>query len=185
MIRALLLAIAQLSDPASRRVVWIGVLSAVAAFGLLAGTVWWALFHTVLTDYAWVDRALDLLGGLAVLVLAWLLFPATVGMVSSFFLDEVVRAVERRHYPHLPPARQTGIAEELGLFEDGVNMSNEFRFFIYLLERYAEHLGVSADVAYRRLAQKGLVDYAVGMYELYHVEAIENAFADLDKRLSA
>ena len=64
-------------------------------------------------------------------------------------------------------------------------MSNEFRFFIYLLERYAEHLGVSADVAYRRLAQKGLVDYAVGMYELYHVEAIENAFADLDKRLSA
>ena len=63
-------------------------------------------------------------------------------------------------------------------------MSKEFRFFIYLLERYAEHLGVPADVAYRRLSQKGLVDYAVGMYELYHVEAIENAFADLDKRLS-
>ena len=64
-------------------------------------------------------------------------------------------------------------------------MSKEFRFFIYLLERYAEHLGVTADVAYRRLSQKDLVDYAVGMYELYHVEAIENAFADLDKRLSA
>ena len=49
----------------------------------------------------------------------------------------------------------------------------------------AEHLGVTADVAYRRLSQKNLVDYAVGMYELYHVEAIENAFADLDEKLSA
>ena len=64
-------------------------------------------------------------------------------------------------------------------------MSREFGFFIYLLERYAEHLGVTADVAYRRLADKGLVDYAIGMYELYHVEAIDNAFADLDRRLTA
>jgi Uncharacterized protein involved in cysteine biosynthesis len=113
MIRALFLAFAQLSDPGARRVVWIGVLSAAAAFLLLALGVWWALFHTALTGYAWVDWALDLLGGLAVVVVAWLLFPATVGMVSSFFLDEVVRAVERRHYPHLPPAHQTGMGEEL------------------------------------------------------------------------
>jgi len=63
-------------------------------------------------------------------------------------------------------------------------MSKEFSFFIYLLERYAAHLGVSADVAYRRLSQKNLVDYAINMYELYHVEAIENAFADLDRKLS-
>ena len=64
-------------------------------------------------------------------------------------------------------------------------MSKEFRFFIYLLERYAEHLDVTADVAYARLEQKGLVDYAINMYDLYHVEAIENAFEDLDSRLSA
>lgn len=64
-------------------------------------------------------------------------------------------------------------------------MSKEFKFFIYLLERYAAHLGVTADIAYRRLAEKNLVDYAVNMYELYHVEAIENAFADLDEKLSA
>ena len=64
-------------------------------------------------------------------------------------------------------------------------MSREFQFFIYLLERYATHLGVTADVAYRRLSEKNLVDYAIDMYELYHVEAIENAFADLDEQLSA
>jgi hypothetical protein len=64
-------------------------------------------------------------------------------------------------------------------------MSREFLFFIYLLERYATHLGITADVAYRRLSEKNLVDYAIDMYELYHVEAIENAFADLDEKLSA
>lgn len=64
-------------------------------------------------------------------------------------------------------------------------MSKEIRFFIYLLERYAEHLGVTADVAYRQLVERGLVDYTMGMYELYHVEALDNAFADLDRRLKS
>lgn len=113
MIRALLLAFGQLSDPRSRRVVWIGILSAAAAYALLAGAVWWALFHTPLTDYAWIDWVLDLLGGLVVLILAWLLFPATVGMVSSFFLDEVVERVEASHYPHVPRPGTTNLLQEL------------------------------------------------------------------------
>ncbi len=64
-------------------------------------------------------------------------------------------------------------------------MGREIKFFIYLLERYAEHLGVAGDVAYRRLKDAGLVDYAVNMYDLYHTEAIENAFADLDAKVGA
>lgn len=63
-------------------------------------------------------------------------------------------------------------------------MSKEFRFFIYLLERYACHRGESAADLYDRLEAADLVDYAENMYELYHVEAIENAFADLDRRLA-
>ena len=64
-------------------------------------------------------------------------------------------------------------------------MSKEFRFFIYLLERFAEHRGESAADLYARLEAAGLVDYARDMYELYHVESIDNAFADLDRRLAA
>ncbi len=90
-----------------------GVLSAALAYALLAGAVWWLLFRTPLTDYAWVDGIIDLLGGLVVLLLAWLLFPATVGTVSSFFLDEVVDRVEARHYPFLPPPRRYGLLVEL------------------------------------------------------------------------
>ena len=46
-------------------------------------------------------------------------------------------------------------------------MSREFKFFIYLLERYAEGRGVTADVMLNRLKANGLLDYAIGMYELY------------------
>ncbi len=63
-------------------------------------------------------------------------------------------------------------------------MSKEFRFFIYMLERYAEHKGVTADVVHNQLRDAGLLDYAVGMYELYHVESLANAFADLDRRIA-
>lgn len=64
-------------------------------------------------------------------------------------------------------------------------MSREFQFFIYLIERYAAHRGESADVTFNLLKRSSLLDYAVGMYDLYHVEAIENAFADLDNHLKA
>lgn len=63
-------------------------------------------------------------------------------------------------------------------------MSKAFRFFIYLLERYAARNGETAGVTYNRLAEHGVIDYAMNMYELYHVESLENAFADLDRRLS-
>ncbi|RJF81579.1 hypothetical protein D3877_15690 [Azospirillum cavernae] len=113
MIHALSLAFGQLSDPRTRKVVWIGVFGAVCAYGLLSVALWWALYHTPLTGYDWVDGVLDLLGGLVVLLLAWMLFPATVGTVSSLFLDEVVNRVEARHYPHLPPPRRSRWTVEL------------------------------------------------------------------------
>ena len=63
-------------------------------------------------------------------------------------------------------------------------MSKEFRFFIYLLERFAERLDCSAADLYDRREKAGLLDYAENMYELYHVESLDNAFADLEGRLA-
>ena len=63
-------------------------------------------------------------------------------------------------------------------------MSKEFKFFIYLIERYAERNQETADVTLARLKAHGLYDYAVNMYELYHVENLENAFDDLDRKLA-
>lgn len=63
-------------------------------------------------------------------------------------------------------------------------MSREFSFFLYMLERYAARNGETADVTLARIKDNGLYDYAVGMYELYHVENLENAFADLDSKIA-
>ena len=63
-------------------------------------------------------------------------------------------------------------------------MSRELSFFIYLLERYAAFRGETADVTLRLLRERGLYDYSIDMYELYHVESLENAFLDLNRRLA-
>ena len=63
-------------------------------------------------------------------------------------------------------------------------MSKEFRFFAYLLESYAAHKGLTASEVLQCLDEKGLTDFVYGMYELYHVEAIENAFMDLDSLIT-
>jgi uncharacterized protein involved in cysteine biosynthesis len=113
MIRALFRAFAHLAEPTSRRVVGIALFSAVALYALLALIVWWALFRTALTSYEWVDWALDAAGGFLVLVVAWFLFPATVGMVSGLLLDDIVEAVEERYYPYLPPPFKIALWQEL------------------------------------------------------------------------
>jgi CysZ protein len=113
MIKALTRAISQLSDPAISRVVWRSVVGAILGFLTLAGMVWILLFQTRLTDYAWLDSTIDVLGGLAVFGLAYLFFPAVVAAISGLLLERVANAVERRYYPGLPPAHGQGLWTEI------------------------------------------------------------------------
>ena len=96
---ALIRAVLQLTDPAVRRVIWISALASVAGFaGLVSGVP--VLLHALhLTGIVWLDWTVDVLGGIGSLAVAYLLFPAVMAAVSSLFLDDVVVAVERRHYP--------------------------------------------------------------------------------------
>ncbi|MDR2621105.1 MAG: DUF3791 domain-containing protein [Dysgonamonadaceae bacterium] len=59
-------------------------------------------------------------------------------------------------------------------------ISNQSEFFIFLLEKYAEYKLLSADEVLKRWQEGGLLDYINGMYEQYHTERLENAFADID-----
>lgn len=105
MIRHLARAIAQLGDPAIFRVIILSILGSVLLFAALLTGFGWVLANTSLFDLAWVETGIDVLGGLAALMLAWLMFPAAMVAVSSLMLDSIVAAVERRHYPHLGPPR--------------------------------------------------------------------------------
>ena len=111
MIAALLRSVLQLTDPPIWRVIWISILATIGAFVALCFGVSWLLYALHVTGIGWLDRVVGLLGGLAELGLAYLLFPAVMPAVSTLFLDTVAAAVERRHYPHLPPARIQPLGE--------------------------------------------------------------------------
>lgn len=60
-------------------------------------------------------------------------------------------------------------------------MSKEMEFFIYLLERYAEYKRTTADKILKMWDDLELTDFIYNMYELYHIERLQNAFEDIDK----
>jgi uncharacterized protein involved in cysteine biosynthesis len=104
-------AIAQLKDPSLRNVLLRAMAMAAGLYVLLCTVLWIVIARVSLSAIPWVDTTIDVLGGLAVFVLAILLFPATVSALVGLFLDNVATAVEQRHYPGLPPPRSQGLAE--------------------------------------------------------------------------
>lgn len=54
-------------------------------------------------------------------------------------------------------------------------------FFIYLIENYAAYKNIGADEVMQKLDELKLTDLIYDMYEMYHQEAIENAYRDIDK----
>ena len=108
MIAAFVKAFEQLGDPRLRRFIFLSLLASLVVMVLLVIGVSYGLSFLKLVGIQWIDTALAWLGGLASLVLAFLLFPAVVVIVMSIFLDQVAEAVEARHYPGLPKAPGQG-----------------------------------------------------------------------------
>lgn len=104
MIDAFVKAFAQLSDPAVRGVLRIGVAIAILVFVALWTAIGTVLAGTETFAWAWLEWALDVLGGVATGALTWLLFPSVISAATALFLERVAEAVERRHYPELGPA---------------------------------------------------------------------------------
>lgn len=98
--RALALSFSQLGDPAILKVLGKSLLITLAIFLLLG----WGLsfgFEAAL-EWAGLEEGSDagtLLAVLATVIGAWLLFRFVALFVLQFFAEEVVRAVEARHYP--------------------------------------------------------------------------------------
>lgn len=108
---ALLLALAQIGDPAFRRPLLLGVLGAVVAIGVL---VWGATeaAHWAAGTTGWLSWAAQAGGGLAAVVLAWWLFLPIAAVIASQLVEPVAAAVERRHYPHLPAPQGASAAAQ-------------------------------------------------------------------------
>ncbi len=111
MVTAFLRALSALSAPPLRRVVALGLGLAVLAFALLWLGLAAALYQTPLFAWRPLDWVVDVLGGLAVLALSWLLFPAVATLIMGFFLERIAAAVEALDYPGLGPPRRQPLGE--------------------------------------------------------------------------
>ena len=60
-------------------------------------------------------------------------------------------------------------------------MSKEMEFFIYLIENYSAYKGKNSNEVLKQLDDLNLTDFVFNMYEMYHQEAIENAYNDIDR----
>jgi CysZ protein len=111
MIMALFRAIAVLGAAPMRQVVALSLGLAILALALLWVGVAVLLYHTALFDWRLLNWIVDLLGGLSVLVLSWLFFPAVVTLIMSFYLERVAAAVEALDYPWRAAPRPQPVSE--------------------------------------------------------------------------
>lgn len=106
-------AISQLNDPRTRKMLWLSIGAALSVFAVLWLGIGALLASTSFFAIGWLEWAVDLLGGVATLVLTWFLFPGVITVVIGLFLDDIGAAVEARHYPELPPAEGLGLLAAL------------------------------------------------------------------------
>lgn len=118
--RALALSLGQLGDPAILKVLAKSLAVTLAIFAA-AGALLWTLLAPRIDDFA---AQYSFLAEAIVLVLtivsAWLLFRFVALAVIQFFADDVVRAVERRHYPAEAAVPDAPFAAELSASARGL-----------------------------------------------------------------
>ena len=51
----------------------------------------------------------------------------------------------------------------------------------FLIENYAEYKNTTADEVLKLWDELKLTDFIYDMYEMYHIERLENAFEDIDR----
>ena len=105
-------ALGQLDDSAFLGVLLRSLLWSAACFVALHVAAVWAV-HRLFDLHGWIGWLADLLGGIgASLVALWLFLPVA-AIIGTLYIDRVARAVERRYYPALPPARGASIASQI------------------------------------------------------------------------
>jgi len=61
-------------------------------------------------------------------------------------------------------------------------ISDKSEFFIFLLEKYAEAKELTAKHVLNTWKENNIIDYINNMYEQYHIERVENAIQDIDRK---
>jgi CysZ protein len=110
-LRPLTLAIGQLDDPAFVRVLLQSLaLSALCFAAILAGALWGMSQVTMPAWLAWIAGITGTIG--ASLLAFWLFLPMAAAL-GTLFIETIAGAVERRHYPDMPPGNAASLAVQV------------------------------------------------------------------------
>lgn len=63
-------------------------------------------------------------------------------------------------------------------------MSEEMKFFMYLLEYYADYKNMSSGDVFKKWEEKEILQKVYDNYWIYHTERIENAYMDIDSLIA-
>lgn len=92
----------QLNDPVIRRVIGKTLGLAICAYILFVVLVY-LLIGWLSGLSGWLENLAQFGGVIGAIVVAWFLFPSIAAAIAGLFADEVIDAVEAKHYPFLPP----------------------------------------------------------------------------------
>lgn len=120
MLAAFFLALDQLRDPRIVRILGKSLAITLLLFGALGAAGWWGLdgllarIDILAAERGGIAEMRQLMALVAVLFAGWLLWRVLALAVLQFFADEVVEAVEAKHYPAaLTTAKPLGFRAEL------------------------------------------------------------------------
>jgi len=111
MISSFFKAIGQIPDPDFRSVMGRSLLYVIGIFVLLMSFTWWLIVSSRFFGIGWLEWVVDFVGGATAVVVAFLLFPGAMMFVVSLMLEKIARAVEKKHYPYLPPPQPQAMSE--------------------------------------------------------------------------
>lgn len=133
LIQAAMRALAQITSPPFRAIVWksLGLTLALLALVWLALTRflnWWLSQGAVVTDHPMIATVAAFMAGAGLFIgLAFLIPPVSI-LVASFFADDIAARIEREDYPHDPPGKPLPVSRavfdaiKLALLALGVNI---------------------------------------------------------------
>ena len=124
-LRPLALAVAQMNDRAFLLVLLQSLALAALCFAaILAGMFWGVQQATTLPGWlAWIVGIAGTVG--ASLLAFWLYLPVAAA-IGTLFIETIARAVERRHYPELPPGAAAPLAAQIW---DGIAVGLKILWF--------------------------------------------------------
>lgn len=109
----------QMNDPPIRRVIGKTLGLAILGYILFVALVY-LLVGWLSGLSGWLEGLAQFGGVFAAIVIAWFIFPAVAAAIAGIFADEVIDAVEAKHYPALPPARHVPVLMAVG---DGLKLA--------------------------------------------------------------